>query len=440
MAHKWTRRQILTGATLAAAGAAAGFGRNLSALAQVALHPQPQLRDGDTLVVLFLRGGADGLNIVVPHGDEDYYRLRPTLALAKPNDRTALTAARSLDLNGFFGLHPALAPLLPLYQNGQMAVVHAVGSGDQTRSHFEAMATMERGVSGMSGTASGWLARHLTATAQETESPLRTVAVTDTMPDSLRGATNATVLQNLAEFRLTTGTGNKSFHAAPRAEAVQATLGELYGEAPSAPNTPRLDRAGKETLAAMEAIRRLDPAGYRPAAGAKYPAGEVGNALRQVACLLKGEVGLEVACVDMGGWDTHVAQGRDAGWQPLRLAELGGALGAFAIDLGARMERVTVVVMTEFGRRAYENTGAGTDHGRASCLFLLGGGLSQGSGGRVYGEWPGLAQDKLDGPGDLRVTTDYRDVLAEVLERRLKNTKLDVVFPGYTPEYRRLFA
>jgi uncharacterized protein (DUF1501 family) len=190
----------------------------------------------------------------------------------------------------------------------------------------------------------------------------------------------------------------------------------------------------------MEAIRRLDPAGYRPAAGAKYPAGEVGNALRQVACLLKGEVGLEVACVDMGGWDTHVAQGRDAGWQPLRLAELGGALGAFAADLGARMERVTVVVMTEFGRRAYENTGAGTDHGRASCLFLLGGGLSQGSGGRVYGEWPGLAQDKLDGPGDLRVTTDYRDVLAEVLDRRLKNTKLDAVFPGYTPEYRRLFA
>jgi uncharacterized protein (DUF1501 family) len=437
MSMKISRRQILTGATLAAAGAA-GIGRNLSALASVTVGTHTERTGGDALIVLFLRGGADGLNIVVPHGDEHYYRLRPTLGLARPNDRASDPKARALDLNGFYGLHPALAPLLPFYKAGQLAVVHAIGSGDQTRSHFEAMATMERGLAGDTGASSGWLARHLNATAAEGDSPLRAVAVNDTMPESLRGATAATALTSLSDYRLVgpsatpTGADNKihHLHSTGRTDAIAETLRGLYSDTATGPDALR--GAGRETLAALEAVKRLDPANYRPAPGAVYPQTPLGNGFRQAACLIKGKVGLEVACLDMGGWDTHVAQGRDAGWQPIRLAELGGALAAFATDLGADIARVTTVVMTEFGRRAYENTGLGTDHGRASCMFLLGGGIR---GGKVYANWPGLADTQLDGPGDLRVTTDYRDILAEIVSHRLRNPDLADVFPDYTPRF-----
>lgn len=446
MSSKLTRRQVLTGAALAAAaGAVEGVGRNLSALASVTVGPRPHQTGGDTLVVLFLRGGADGLNIVVPYADDGYHRLRPTLGLARPNDRTADAKARVLDLDGFFGLHPALAPLLPLYREGRFAAIHAAGSGDQTRSHFEAMATMERGLAQETGTASGWLARHLNATAGEIESPLRAVALAETMPDSLRGAINATALDSLADFRLLapaavpTGSDGRVFHNSPpsRTEAITTTLRGLYGAPSSAPRAPAdpLQNAGRETLAALEAVRRLDPAHYHPESGAVYPNSELGNGFRQAACLIKGDVGVEIACLDMGGWDTHVAQGRDSGWQPARLADLGGALAAFTTDLGPRLAHVTTVVMTEFGRRAYENSGLGTDHGRASCILLLGGGVH---GGRVFARWPGLAESQLDGPGDLRVTTDYRDVLAEILARRLKNPHLDAVFPEYTPRFHNL--
>jgi uncharacterized protein (DUF1501 family) len=439
MSDKISRRQILTGATLAGA---AGMGHGFSALASVTVGTHAQRTGGDALVVLFLRGGADGLNIVAPHGDDHYHQLRPSLALARPNDRTATRGARALDLNGFFGLHPALAPLLPLYQAGHMAVVHAIGSGDQTRSHFEAMATMERGLAADSGTSSGWLARHLNATAAEGDSPLRAVAVTDTMPESLRGATAATALTDLADYRLgsapappPTGADNRIHHAhaASRTDAIAETLRGLYGSADAGPEALRA--AGRETLAALEAVKRLDPTHYRPASGATYPNTPLGNGFRQAACMIKGHVGLEVACLDAGGWDTHVAQGRDAGWQPLRLAELGQALGAFATDLGGEMQHVTTVVMTEFGRRAYENTGLGTDHGRAGCWLLLGGGVQ---GGKVYADWPGLAEGQLDGPGDLRVTTDYRDILAEIVARRLRNPHLEGVFPDYTPHFRQI--
>jgi uncharacterized protein (DUF1501 family) len=449
MGSRLTRRQILTGAALAAA--AGGAGRSLSALASVTIGPRGKQAGGDALVVLFLRGGADGLNIVVPYADDDYHRLRPSLGLPGPKDRGVEAKARALDLDGFFGLHPALAPLLPLYQAGQLAAVHAIGSGDQTRSHFEAMATMERGLARDTGTASGWLARHLASTAGEADSPLRAVAIAETMPDSLRGATNATALMTLSEYRLAapnvmpTGSGGKVFHAAPtpsRADAITETLHGLYGageakaeQLPLKSDVDVLRSAGRETLAALEAVKRLDAAHYRPENGAVYPKTEMGNGMLQAACLIKGGVGLEIACLDMGGWDTHVAQGRDTGWQAGRLEELGKALAAFAQDLGASMAHVTTVVMTEFGRRAYENTGLGTDHGRASCMFLMGGGVR---GGKVYGTWPGLAENKLEDHGDLRVTTDYRDVLSEVLSHRLKNDRLAEVFPDYTPNYHHI--
>ena len=441
---KITRRQVLHGAALATAAGAAGYaGRYLSALASVTVGPNAHKNGVDALVVVFLRGGADGLNIVVPHGDDQYHVLRPTLALARPSDRTAELRARALDLDGFFGLHPALAPLLPLYHDGHMGIVHAVGSGDQTRSHFEAMATMERGIASDTGAASGWLARHLASTADPNDSPLRAVAVTDTMPDSLRGATSAVALTSLADYRLEAGQEGKRGKekgerggavGASRSDAVAQTLRGMYADQTGRADV--LQSAGRETLDALDAIRRLDPAHYRPAANATYPQNELGQGLRQAACLIKGNIGLEVACLDMGGWDTHVAQGRDAGWQPTRLGDLGRALAAFMADLGPDTRRVTTVVMTEFGRRAAENSGLGTDHGRASCMFVMGGGVQ---GGKVHGAWPGLAEAQLEnaggGQGDLRVTTDYRDVLAEIVALRLKNPRLSDVFPGYAPHF-----
>ncbi len=487
-----TRRQMLTGATLAAAaGAASGVGRKMSALASVTVGPHTHRKGGDALVVVFLRGGADGLNIVAPYGEDHYYKLRPGLALARPNDRTSSAGARALDLNGFFGLHPSLKAIHPLYQSGKMAVVHAIGSGDKTRSHFEAMATMERGIASDTGAASGWLARHLAVTTEPGESPLRAVAISDTMPDSLRGATTATTLTSLAEYRLTVPevklegkaarqnnqnrqnsqakkphvkiadllkstkatkdatdpTGAHRQTAVPeatnRTAAIMETLGNLY-PAKSAKDAHQANRdvlhiAGSETLIALDAIRKLDPANYKPAPNVTYPKNELATGLQQAACMIKGHSGLEVAPLDMGGWDTHVAQGRDIGWQPLRLTDLGSALGAFAADLGPELEHTTIIVMTEFGRRAGENTGLGTDHGRASCMFLIGGGVI---GGKVHGTWPGLAPHQLEnadgGQGDLHVTTDYRDILAEVVSARLKNPYLAEVFPDFTPRFRHV--
>ena len=503
MKNNLTRRQMLTGAALAAAaGAAGGYGRGLSALASVTVGTHTAETGGDTLVVLFLRGGADGLNIVAPYGDDQYYKLRPSLALGGPNDRKTAPKARVVKLDDFFGLHPSLASLGPIHDAGQLAAIHAIGSDDKSRSHFEAMEAMERGLAQVSGsTSSGWLARHLASTSKEGESPLRAVALSDTMPDSLRGATSATAMTSLADFRLIspfenpTGAGGAAHHpdgklkdrlaaignklGAPRGypaakrgamqhgdpptgarlSAFEQTLRNMYGIAqPYGPDGSVLDphslpvrerapgghsdtasdplrSGGTAALAAMDAIKRLDPANYRPAPGANYPQGDVGSAFRQVACLVKGGVGLEIACLEMGGWDTHVAQGADIGWQALRLTELGHALAAFAQDLGAHMGHVTTVVMTEFGRRAYENTGLGTDHGRAGAWLLMGGNVV---GGKVHADWPGLKPSQLDDNGDLKVTTDYRDVLSEIVAHRLKNDKLDQVFPNYTPRFRNI--
>ena len=476
-----TRRQMLTGAALAAAaGAAAGFGRGLSALASITVGTHTEETGGDTLVVLFLRGGADGLNVVAPYGDDEYYRLRPSLALGGPNDRKTAPKSRVVKLDDFFGLHPALAPLGPLHAEGKLAAIHAIGSDDQSRSHFEAMEAMERGLARVTGsTSSGWLARHLSSTAKEGESPLRAVAVSETMPDSLRGATSATAMTSLADFRLIapfeTPTGadgaahhtngkpgarlaalgerldqaaakrralrNADPHASERLSAFEQTLRNMYGVDGSAPAahadaaSDPLRSGGTAALAAMDAIKRLDPANYKPAPGVNYPQGEVGSAFRQVACLVKGGAGLEIACLGDGGWDTHVAQGADIGWQALRLTELGQALAAFAQDLGPHIGHVTTVVMTEFGRRAQENSGLGTDHGRAGAWLLMGGNVV---GGKVHTDWPGLKHDQLDDNGDLRVTTDYRDVLSEIVRYRLKNDKLDEVFPNYTPRFRNV--
>jgi len=368
----------------------------------------------DVLVYVFLRGGMDGLSVIVPHGDGDYYAARPTLALKKP-----------LDLDGFFGLHPAMGALQSHFHEGRMAAIQAVGSQDRTRSHFEAMATVERGLRDNRATAaSGWLGRYLSATTPRKPSPLRAVAWGDLLPDSLRGAVEATAINNLDEFRIDL--------PAQRVDAFASSLGALYGGS-KADRQDAVVTAGRETLSVLKSLQALDPDHYKPDNAAVYPKNSgLADGLRQVACLLKADIGLEVACLDRGGWDTHVGQGGETGWLSMQLKDVADSLAAFTQDLGpGHLGRVTVVVMTEFGRRVAENSGLGTDHGRASAMLLLGGGVN---GGKVYGRWPGLAAKNLEGPGDLVVTTDYRTVLGEVIARRLGGqATLGAVFPDAFP-------
>ena len=376
---------------------------------------------GDILVNIFLRGGADGLNLVVPYGDDDYYRNRPTLGISAPRNSRSSETDRVIPLDSFFGLNPALHSLRPLYEQKQLAVIHACGSGDQTRSHFEAMDTVERGVFRQTGPASGWLARHLESAPWTSKSPLRAVAIGEIVPASLQGAGTATAMRTLSDFRIDVPPG--------KTDEIARSLASLYGG-----DKDLLMEAGHETLRVLAALSHLDAAHTAAGNGAVYPVDELGAGLRQVALLIKSDVGLEAACLDHGSFDTHVAQ---AGILSGKLMSLGDSLAAFAKDLGPdQWKRTTVVVVSEFGRRVEENSGAGTDHGRAGVMFVLGGNPSLQSvgsalqGGRVNGTWPGLAPEQLEGPGDLRVTTDYRSVLAEVIRDHLKNPRVDVVFPG----------
>lgn len=410
-ARRLSRRALLVGGLSGAVWWASGK----TALAQTTFG-----QNGNVVVVIFLRGGADGLNIVAPYAEDDYYNLRPTLAIPAPGKGDGSL----IKLDDTFGLSPDLRPLFPLFDSGDLAIVHAIGSWDSTRSHFEAMSAMERGAADEKGSeVGGWLARHLRSTPGR-ESPLRALALSHTMPESLRGAMQAVAIESLDRFRLGVPDNER--------QRTEAALAAVYAN-----GTDSISDAGRETLEVLKTLNSFDPEAEVPENGATYPETPLGRALKQVAFLVRKEVGLEVACLDAadrGGWDTHFVQ--TARLSAL-LQDLGGSLAAFHKDLGTEMRRVTVVVQTEFGRRAGENSSYGTDHGRASVLFALGGGVQ---GGRIFGAWPGLKSDQLDGPGDLKVTTDYRDVLAEMLVNRLGNQNIDEVFPGHTVSPLGVFA
>ncbi len=368
---------------------------------------------GDVLVAISQRGGMDGLIVVVPHGDGGaYYDARPTIAIPAPGKG----AGAALDLDGHFGLHPALRPLKDMYDARHLAVVHATGSPDPSRSHFEAMEFMERGTPGDRMTSTGWLNRHLQSAAWQNNSPFRAIGMGAIVPSSLAGAAPALALQSIADFHLK---GREDQIA-----ALQQTLAGLYGTTAAA---GALGTQAAEAFATLDLMSKLAATDYTPAPGAVYPETDYGYGLRQVAQLIKAEVGLEVACLDIGGWDTHEAQGSATGALATLLTELGQGLAAFYTDLGAAMAGVTVVTMSEFGRRVGENASGGTDHGHGNCMFVLGGGVK----GGMYTRWPGLGADQLD-DGDLAITTDYRAVLAEIVTHRLLNPALDRIFPGYT--------
>jgi uncharacterized protein (DUF1501 family) len=368
------------------------------------------------LVVLFQRGAMDGLNAVVPHAEANYYRLRPSIAIPRPRAGSKETA---LDLDGFFGFHPSLEPLLPLYQNGQLAIVHAAGSPDVTRSHFDAQDFMEAGTPGIKSTEDGWLNRHLQAMPEESATPFRAVAMGQNLPRTLQGSAGALAMPDVRQFQVMS-----------QAPAAQGGFEAIYAQTVD----KALRGAGTETFEAIDMLKKTNPARLAPENGARYPNGRFGQSLQQIAQLIKSNIGLEVAFLDSGGWDHHVNEGAVQGQIGNLLRELGSGLAAFAQDMGTRMSDVTVVTMSEFGRTAHENGNRGTDHGHANCMFVLGGGVA---GGKVYGKWPGLEREQLYEGRDLALTTDFRTVLGEIIDRRLGNRDLRAVFPGFAADARK---
>jgi uncharacterized protein (DUF1501 family) len=357
-----------------------------------------------TLVVVFQRGAMDGLNVVIPFKDPNYYRLRSSIAVREP----AAGDDRAIDLDGFYGLHPALAPLKSIYDKGHLAFVQASGSPDNTRSHFDAQDYMEIGTPGIKSTTDGWLNRTMLE-KKSSDTPFRAVALTAQMPRILAGRAPALTLSSINEFRL-------------RNEALGGALQMLYAN-----SSDPLFRFGSENLfAAMTELRRIEA--KIPASAERYPAGRFGAGLSQIARLIKADVGLEIAFTEIEGWDTHANEGGSVGQLANRLRDLGEGLAAFYRDLGDRMDDVVLLTLSEFGRTARENGNRGTDHGHANVMFAMGGKVR---GGKVHGRWPGLAPEVLYEGRDLALTTDYRTVCTEVITRHLGQRDMTKIFPNF---------
>src|ERR1700693_428043 len=363
------------------------------------------------LVAIFQRGALDGLNVVVPYGEKTYYDARPSIAVPRPG--SGENAA--LDLDGFFGLHPSLAPVLPYFKDRSAAFVHAAGSPYSTRSHFDAQDFME------SGTPDGFLCGAIGEKKTQTPSPLRAVSLTPALPRILAGPAGAVAMSDVARFGIRAGGA---------AQAASESFESMYAGAAGG----ALGATAKESFDAVRILKTADPSKIVPENGAGYPQSPFGNGLKQIAQLIKADVGLEVAFTDVGGWDTHAGEGGAEGQLSNRLRDYGKAIAAFAQDLGSRMGDVTLVTMSEFGRTVKENGNRGTDHGHANVMLLLGGGVK---GGRVYGKWPGLDSSRLYENRDLAVTTDFRDVFAEILARRMAIGNLAPVFPGYALDEKK---
>ena len=378
----------------------------------------PRAAKGKTLIVLFQRGAADALNVVVPFGEKAYYTSRPQLAIPAPTRTTGVATA--IDLDGFFGLHPSLSSLKPLWDRGLLSPIHAVGSPSATRSHFDAQDYMETGTPDVKGTPDGWLNRYLAtkgtceAGCASHEGHFRAVSMTAQMPRILEGPAPTVAMNSIDEFSIRT-TGSD---AEKRLEALYRTgsADVVHG-------------SGSEMFEALKILRAANPQQYRPAARVQYPRSQFGQRLLQIALLIKAGVGLEVAFADVGGWDTHVNQGNVQGQLAQRLGDFSDSIAALVADLGDRMEDVVILTMSEFGRTVRQNGTGGTDHGHAGSMFVIGGSLKQPK--KVLGRWPGLEREQLYEGRDLALTTDFRDVFGEIAKKHLGANALDRLFPGY---------
>jgi len=399
-----TRRIFLRNSALAVVGTAAVP----SFLTRAAFGAQESGTRTKRLVVIFQRGAADGLNIVVPYAEPQYYAMRPSINIPKK---------AVLDLNGFFGLHPSMSAFQPLWQHGHLAIVHAAGSPDTTRSHFDAQDFMETGTPGVKITEDGWLNRSLHAMPGPAQtSPFRAIALGPSVPRILGGSEPAVAMNNINDFSV----GGKNPKGSPAASAFEA----MYDHS----SDSVLHGTGEETFDAVKMLKAADPGKYAADPGANYPKGRFGDSLRQLAQLIKANLGVQVAFADISGWDHHVNEGATQGQLANVLTDFSQSLAAFSTDLGDLMEDTVVVTMSEFGRTARENGNRGTDHGHANVMFVLGGPVK---GGRVYGRWPGLDQAQLYEGRDLALTTDFRQVIGEAVARHMGNTNLANVFPGY---------
>ena len=401
----FSRRQVLGGASIATAS--------------TFLSTKPAARSflgngggNDVFIQVFLRGAMDGLTTVAPYGDVDLYNARPTLAIQPPGQTNG-----AVDLDGFFGLAPAAAPLMTPFQAGHLAFVHASGSTDPTRSHFDAFARMEFGTPNMppGSLTNGWLARYLLQAAGPGQSVLRGVGAGDLLPFSFAGAPNVLPIPEFDNF---------AFPGNPATIDIRVDkLTEMYGGI-----APPVGPAALNTFDSIDLMATVDFAGYVPANGAAYPNTELGIRMRNIAAAIKADIGIEVINVDIGGWDHHAQQGPLNGIMAQMLNDLSLSLEAFYLDMGTGMDGVTLCCISEFGRRVEENSSQGTDHGHGNAMILMGGHIA---GGQVIANWPGLAPAQLD-DGDLAITIDYRDVLGEILSQRLGATDLTAIFPGHT--------
>ena len=398
-------------------------------LSQLLLAAPPVVQDAGrhTLVCVFLRGGADTMNLLVPYADDSYYRARPTISIKAPQNGST-DSSRAIRLDDHYALHPALAPMKPLFDEGRLGFVQSVGLADNdTGSHFECQDQMEHG-DGASGfnASGGWLGRFLRARMTEKTGPLNAVAIGTKLPESLRGAPAVSVMQSLSEIAIKVPGGD--------ANRAAELLAELYGA-----DVTLLGNQGRETLQLFKRVQELQSKIDSPSGGAEYPKEDFGKGLREIARMIKAQVGLEIACIDLGGWDTHFVQGSTEGLQAAKARLLADGLSAFEADIKEHRKNVTVFVMTEFGRRIYENSSLGTDHGRGFAAMTLSDSIK---GGRVVGPWPCVVESTLLGPGGMEIKHDYRSLFSEVLRGAmgLEEDRLKAVFPDFTPEKVGLIA
>jgi uncharacterized protein (DUF1501 family) len=395
-----TRRVFLRNSALAVVGTAA-----LPTFLTRAAFGSTESRN-KRLVVIFQRGAADGLNIVVPHAEASYYSMRPSINIPRKE---------VIDLDGFFGLHPSMASFKPMWDQKHLAIVHATGSPDPTRSHFDAQDYMESGTPGVKATEDGWLNRTLHNLPDPPDkAAFRAIAMGPSLPRILSGPEPAVAINNINDFGVGRN-GNSPVANTFEAMYAQSVDSVLHG-------------TGQETFEAVKMLKSADPSKYSPAHGADYPRGRFGDSLRQLAQLIKADLGVQVAFADIGGWDHHVNEGNTQGQLANVLRDFSQSLSAFWIDLGDLAEDTVVVTMSEFGRTARENGNRGTDHGHANVMFVMGGPVK---GGKVYGNWPGMEQSQLYEGRDLAVTTDFRQVLGEGVVVHLRNARVELVFPGF---------
>jgi len=404
----------------AAGGAAAGFAAASAWLPRVSFAKDYRSSMRDVIVWVNLRGAADGLTLCVPHGENAYYEARPLLAVPRPD--SGLTGA-CLNLDGFFGIPPSMAALMPAYRAGQLLFVHACGSTDSTRSHVDGMRYMEVGTPSEPFLFTGWLGRHLATVAPILPgASLRGVGLASGLQQVLVGGPNTIPIPDLDTFGLLGA-------VATRAARTNA-LRDMYDVVPAP-----LRATASTTLATSTLLDSINFASYQPAGGAVYNAStDIGYALKTSAALIKQQVGVEAIAIDLYNWDTHTAQGVTTGTMATIMSRLANALGAFHTDMTTgNNPGYIVAVVSEFGRRVQENGSFGTDHGHGNAMMLMGPSVA---GGRVLSQWPGLAEENLFEGLDLQVTIDYRDILTEIVDRRLGNPNGASVFPGYTPTYK----